>query len=356
MTDQPAIDDEPNSPPHLIVRADASAEIGSGHLLRCLGLAHGWAAEGGEATFVSHCGAAGLAGRVQDAGFELVELPARCAEDADLKATLRCAKATPGSVVVLDGYGFGAPYQRRIKEAGLPLVVLDDNVHARHYYADIVLNQGIDAGGLAYPSEPYTQFLLGTRFVLLRPEFLRWRGWRRVTGPVARRLLVTLGGSDPENAAALVVQALAALPAADIEAVVVVGALYPHLEELTRAAAPHTRIVQDVDDMAELMVWADAAISGGGATCWELAFLGLPNIVLVLAANQAPIAHGLHAAGVSLNLGPLASVNADQLAQAIAELLEDSDAREAMGRRGRALVDGHGPRRVAQAIRALMSR
>ena len=45
--------------------------------------------------------------------------------------------------------------------------------------------------------------------------------------------------------------------------------------------------------MPELMAWADVGVSAGGLTSWELAFMGLPGIVIVTAANQTGVAAAL---------------------------------------------------------------
>jgi len=39
------------------------------------------------------------------------------------------------------------------------------------------------------------------------------------------------------------------------------------------------RLFSSVNNMSELMSWADIAISAGGSTCWELAYMGLPRSV-----------------------------------------------------------------------------
>ena len=144
--------------------------------------------------------------------------------------------------------------------------------------ADLVLNQNINAAAEMYANrEAHTRLLLGTRYVLLRREFWPWRGWRREIPAVARKVLVTLGGGDPDNVTLKVIQALAQVQIEGLEAVVVVGAANPHLQELQAAVQdtpqPHPPGVQrhqhgGVDGLGR------RAITAGGSTCWETAFMG----------------------------------------------------------------------------------
>jgi UDP-2,4-diacetamido-2,4,6-trideoxy-beta-L-altropyranose hydrolase len=105
-----------------------------------------------------------------------------------------------------------------------------------------------------------------------------------------------------------------------------------------------------VRDMAKPMAWADVVVTAGGTTSWELAFMGLPALTIVLADNQVDLAESLAAHGVARNLGWHTRLTEAELADAVAELMKDQAARRDMGARGRELVDGDGGRRVVRAL------
>jgi len=338
----------------LLVRADANARKGTGHLMRCLALAQGWQARGGQATFITACESDGLRQRLSDEGFQVITLERPYPDPADWAMTSKVLAAHPGAWVALDGYHFAPAYQRQIREAGHPLLVIDDMAHLDHYYADVLLNQNIHAERLDYSCEPHTSLLLGTRYVLLRSEFLAWRGWQREIPEVAHKILVTLGGGDPDNQTLKVIRALQQVDVDDLEAVVVVGASNPHYQELEfaiRNSQLAIRLVRNVSNMPKLMAWADVAVSAGGSTCWEMAFMGLPNVLLVLAGNQRGIAEGLSEVGVVLNLGWFEQVIDAHIVEALSSLLGDRNQRQQMSRGERTLVDGMGSERVVSALR-----
>lgn len=338
----------------LLVRADAGAAIGSGHLMRCLALAQAWQDRGGQVIFVTACESRTLRKRLLDEGFQVVPLERPHPDPGDWEQTSRVLAMHPGAWVVLDGYHFDSTYQQQVKEAGHRLLVIDDMAHLDHYYADIVLNQNLHAEDLRYSCESYTKLLLGTKYVLLRREFLKWRGWKREIPEVASKVLVTMGGSDPDNVTLKVVQALQLMDTDEMEARVVLWGSSPYFEEVQsaiRASRFPIRLERDVTDMAELMAWADVAISGGGTTCWELAFMGLPSVVLILSDNQQRIAESLGARGVAVNLGWHHHLRPTKIAEAIAGLLRARRMRVDMARRSQQLVDGEGIARVLMHLR-----
>ena len=337
----------------LLIRADANAHKGTGHLMRCLALAQGWRGRGGRATFVTACESDGLRQRLSDEGFQVITLERPYPDPADWEIASEVLAAHPAAWVALDGYHFDSTYQRQIREAGHPLLVIDDTAHLDHYYADVVLNQNIHAERLDYSCEPHTRLLLGTRYALLRSEFLAWRGWQREIPEVARRVLVTLGGSDPDNQTLKVIRALRQVDVDDLEAVVVVGASNPHFDELQSAIRDSqfaVRLVQNVTNVPELMAWADVAVSAGGSTCWELAFMGLSFIGLVLAENQQAIAEGLDVAGVAVNLGWGSNILPVHISADLEQLIHDQPRRRQMSHAGQELIDGNGSGRVVTAM------
>ena len=337
----------------MIVRSDASEQIGSGHLMRCLALAQAWQDSGGTAVFGS---AMELPGRLRSEGMETVPLRVEPGSAEDAKRTIDLAREVKASWIVADGYHFGAEYQRAIKDGGLRLLFIDDNGHAVSYHADIVLNQNIHAhAGLYENRDANTRLLLGTSYALLRREFLKWQGWKREFPEVSRRLLVTMGGGDPMNVTSTVIEILQQTIGNGLETIVVVGESNPHhskLETAIRNSSVPIRLAKNVTDMSELMAWADSAVAAGGSTCWELAFMGLPNIVLVLADNQNAVARELDSAGLAINLGSFSEVSRAAISRELKRLLTGKKLRLAMSDRGRGLVDGKGTARVLGEMRS----
>lgn len=347
---------------HLIIRADATSRIGTGHVMRCLALAQAWQTHGGRITLLSHSDNRLLRQRVEAAGIDFIHLAAQHPDPDDLPATLQALEnlkaldreLTPW--VVLDGYHFDPSYQQSVRSAGFRLLVIDDCAHLPHYHADVLLNQNVSADELSYPCDADTRLLLGTRYVLLRQEFLGWRTWKRETPTAARKVLVTLGGSDPDNATLKVIRGLRQLESSDVEARIIVGPANPHVAILRRAvedtkhAGCKLELLESVADMPGLMVWADVAVSAGGTTCWELAFMGVPSIVMVLAENQQNTAAKLGEMEAAISLGDASQLSADRVSETLHELLHDAACRGRMSALGRALVDGRGAERVIAVL------
>ena len=98
------------------------------------------------------------------------------------------------------------------------------------------------------------------------------------------------------------------------------------------------------------MAWADVAVAAAGSTVWELAFMGLPSLLLKVAENQRPVAERMHTAGAALDAGWPAEIAPEQLAGRIANLLADHEQRSAMAQCSRKLVDGEGSDRLLMRL------
>jgi UDP-2,4-diacetamido-2,4,6-trideoxy-beta-L-altropyranose hydrolase len=338
----------------LLIRADASSRTGTGHVMRCIALAQAWRATGGTVTLAMALDASALYPRLAAENINIHLLHSEPGSTADAAQTAKLARTLGARWVVTDGYHFGSAFQHAIVEAGLRLLLIDDYGHAAEYTADLVLNQNSYAAAFSYPQRSAsTRLLLGTRYALLRNEFAVWRGWQRGTPDVARRILVTFGGSDPDNMTLRAIQALQQVHGTSFDVRVVVGAANQYrtiLEEAINCSPLMIQVLTTVTDMPGLMAWADLAVSAMGSTSWELAFMGLPIVGTILAKNQQYIAESLAAAGIAINAGWHTDLAAEHLAHIIASLSVDSPARHQMSERGRALVDGRGAWRVVEAM------
>ena len=267
--------------PTLLIRADADTRMGTGHVMRCLALAQGWR-KTGPVTFALALCPPPLEDRLRAEGFELGKLAVDPGSIEDAEAAGALANQLGAEWIVVDGYQFGADYQRAIKNAGRRLLFLDDNGHAGDYCSDLVLNQNVHATLQLYGRRaPSTRLLLGPRYALLRQQFLAYRDWWREHPVVARKVLVTLGGTDPDNVTGRVIEAFRGL---DVKAKIVVGGSNPHRVVLGAqvASLKEAKLVVDAADMPDLMAWADVAVAAAGSTSLELAFMRLPALWLVV--------------------------------------------------------------------------
>jgi UDP-2,4-diacetamido-2,4,6-trideoxy-beta-L-altropyranose hydrolase len=357
----------------LLIRCDAGVQIGVGHVMRCIALAQGWKHHGSEAMRTPkqdwryHQGndvifvCAELKPELHrrlNSEFSLNQIEAMKGSKGDAEATIAIAKSHGVQWIVIDSYHFGADYQKRIKDAGFKLLCIDDYGHAEHYYSDYILNQNIYASDtdyfeLTYPNrEPYTQPLMGTRYTMLRREFLSWKYWQREIPPRAHKILITLGGGNYSEALKKVLKAIAQLDDDQIEVQVVCGS--EHIptgsESDAKREGKHISYLSYADNMPELMADADLCITGGGSTCWETAFMGLPALTLVMAENQAPIAEHLARHRITVNLGWSTKVTAEKIKNSIEGLIADPEKRSEMSRLGRELVDGEGVNRIIDVL------
>jgi UDP-2,4-diacetamido-2,4,6-trideoxy-beta-L-altropyranose hydrolase len=296
--------------------------------------------------------------RLQEEGMVVERLTTRVGTAEDAEETGHLAGKKDAAWVVVDGYQFGSAYQLAIKAAGFKLLFVDDNVHAETYSADLVLNQNIHANASRYAKrEPSTRLLLGPRYAMLRREFRRWRNWQREIPASGRKILVTMGGSDPNNLTARVIEAIRQLSNPDLETAVLVGGSNPHLRSVEASIQKESmRLIADAANVPELMTWADGAVAGAGTTFWEMCFLGLPGILLVLAENQEDVAAAAGKMGIAWSLGRGREVSASAIAEKLTELLNSSDKRASQSEKGQKLVDGRGAERVVAFLSDLQLR
>ncbi len=328
-------------------RCDASTAVGVGHLFRCLVLADGVAARGHEATVLMGAEADLGRERVVAAGHRLQLLPAGIAAEQEAQVVVKAALATLGWVVV-DHYGRDARYLELIGAAGLRLLAIDDM--AEHPFpVDVLLNQNANAEAIRYELRPRTIRLLGPRYALVRAPYRAARPPAPRVISHVERVLVSLGGSDPADGTGRVVEALGSV-SRRLVVDVVVGGAFPHLASLERRAAVsrhQVTIRRNLRDLVDVMCMADLFIGAGGGTTWEACCVGLPIVLIPIAANQMGNALALPVLGAALTKGdgPLQPA-------AVADLVDHLDGARATaaGAAAWALVDGEGADRVLEAM------
>lgn len=279
-------------------------------------------------------------------------------EDAAAAATAAATWGGSIDAVVVDHYGLDVRWERAVRSWADRVVVIDDLADRAHdcdllvdqnYYRD----QDTRYAGLVPDG---CRLLLGPRHALLRTEFARARRLMRPRDGLVRRLLLTFGWVDAENETSKALEAVALLDRPDLRVDVVVGEANPHLGAVRTlcAAVPGATLHVGTRTMAALMAAADLCLGAAGTTTWERCCLGLPAVVITVAANQEGPTRELAEAGVLRYVGPSAHVGAADIRDALVGLFGEPRAVLEYSRRAAAMTDGTGTALCARAVLDLM--
>ena len=311
----------------LLIRADAHTTIGAGHVMRCLALAQVRQEAGGEAHFVLAMDEGSIVKRIRSEGMPIHRIHTDPGSEDDAYQTALIAKEIGAKWILADGYHFSSRFQRCIKEQDeMRLLIQDDNCEQNYYYADIILNANLYAAENMYPSscrEVYTKLYLGWKYSILRREF---RQARRAKQPAqsTTRILITMGGMDPDNVILKILKALRKLGDIPIKVNVVVAGDNPHFAQIVDCCqdiGDNATILHSVENMAKVMDMANLAISAAGGTCHELIYMNVPFMAVIVADNQVAFAQEAAKRGLCLNLGWHTSFDQEFVANQIAGLI-----------------------------------
>ena len=357
---------------HIAFRTDASLQIGTGHVMRCLTLADALRKLGAQTTFICCPHAGHLLDLIQQRGHTAKALaPANDAFNdpsdpthtkwlgtdwgSDAEQTQQALGEQVVDWLVVDHYALDRRWEQTMRPHTRRIMAIDD-LADRPHDCDLLLDQNLgrqakDYGGLL---SRQTQTLIGPAYALLRPEFAQWRehSLQRRAQPLLKNLLITMGGVDPANATGQVLDALTRceLPA-DLHITVVMGPTAPWLtqvQSLSAAMPCPTHVLVGVNNMAQLMAESDLCIGAAGGSAWERCALGLPTLVLILAANQ-------HSGALALQSHDAAWVaaNAQQLMDKMSALLNANTQKAALQKMSQAaakLAAGNGASQVVELL------
>jgi UDP-2,4-diacetamido-2,4,6-trideoxy-beta-L-altropyranose hydrolase len=354
----------------VIFRTDASTEIGSGHVMRCLTLADALARSGVESQFICREHPGHLLEAIRRRGHRVTSLPAATAAVAkdtagvpahsawlgvnweqDAVETAAAIKDQSADWLVVDHYALDARWEQALRPRCTRLMVIDD-LADRSHDCDLLLDQNLGRLAAAYKERvPSTCSLLtGAGYALLRPEFaaVRAASLSRRAGAPVQQLLIALGGVDKDDVTTNVLHGLrgGGLPAGS-RIVVALGAQAPWRDRVRDAAASMpwpTQVRVEERDMARLMSESDLAIGAAGTMAWERCCLGLPTLTLLLAENQRQGAQALASAGAALLL-PSTPPEAAHVQDAIQALLQPTTLAK-MQQHAAAVTAGAGTQRV----------
>lgn len=361
----------------IVFRVDASVQMGTGHLMRCLTLAEELREKCAEVFFVCRPLPGNLCDHIEQKGYLVHRLPytarrtdfetqhAQHAQrpgvgwQTDAEETKAILEKEEGDIdwLIVDHYALDIRWEKQMRSYAKKIMVIDD-LADRPHDCDLLLDQNLCNNmetryKKLIPSHCIK--LLGPAYALLRPEFKKARKNLRQRDGIVKRILIFFGGSDPTNETAKALEAIQLINCPNIIIDVVVGGTNLHKEEIEQlcSARPNTNFYCQVENMAELIANADLMIGAGGTTTWERCFLGLPSITLIVAQNQADTTTAVAAKGAAWNLGWSGGVSPESLADSVKKAMSDPVALKNIGLNAMRLmgdVSFHGKNPVVQAL------
>ncbi len=313
----------------VLILTEGGSNIGFGHVTRTLSIAQAFKEKGVEPFMVV---------KGDDSLLPLLVGVEHKVVDWIENKTMLEELAEDKDIVVIDSYL--APkelYEFAYKKAGL-LVSIDD-FRRIDYPGGIVVNGNIYAEELNYPNKENITYLLGTKYTPLRKPF--WKVPNKEIREQVKEILITFGGNDPKGMTPRVLETLTGeFP--DLTKRVIIGKGFRNIEKIRAVADRNTEFIfsPGAEEMKELMLSADIAVSAGGQTLYELARVGVPTVAVVVAQNQVRNVLGWEKAGFVLNCP---DVEGHCL-----RTLFDATLRRERSLIGRELLDGLGSLRVVK--------
>jgi len=361
----------------VVFRVDASQQIGTGHIIRCLSLAKALREQGADCQFICRAHPGHLINRIVNEGFTVVSLPfeaswqlkqddpimmdyaswlgANWQEDAS-QSINALADSKPHWLIV-DHYAIDVRWEQTLRSFCEKIMVIDDLANRKHN-CDLLLDQNL------FQNHENRYFgklnvdcnkLFGPQYALLHPEYAKLHVQVKPRKWPIKNFLIYFGGVDHCNLTGL---ALYSLIRGDFYADnvdVVISKNSPHYCFMKKLVNNVDKVMlySDLPSLAPLMMKADLAIGAGGATSWERLSLGLPAIVVTLAENQRSVTEELNQLGLVEWAGESSSINIENIMSSLDKIITRGVDIENWSRRCMEVCEGNGTELVIDAIKSL---
>jgi UDP-2,4-diacetamido-2,4,6-trideoxy-beta-L-altropyranose hydrolase len=328
---------------NIFIRTDATIEIGTGHIMRCLTLARSLKENGANVSFVCRELSGSMFNQIEKNGFEVYRLSKKNGKrisqhtahsdwlkvdwKIDAVETIEILKSQEKvELLIIDHYAIENHWEKKTRPYVKKIMVIDD-LADRHHDCDILLDQNyIKNKEHRYDTlvPNHCKKFTGPHFALLRKEFTKEK--RRLRVGKIKKILIFFGGIDKTNETKKAMEAIHLLNAVRLKVDVVVGNANKYKNEIRQFCLKNDCFTFhcEVENMAELMSKSDVSIGACGTVAWERCYVGLPAIVVSIADNQQKIAEALGEANAIKYLGSFDQVKKEDIKLALGNLLEYS--------------------------------
>ncbi len=329
----------------VLLRADASATQGTGHVMRCLTLAQCLREAGHTVTLgTNESGVVWLEDMIRANGINVVRVPQHSLDHQLL------SQLAPDWIAV-DSYEIEAHLISECRSVSRVLAIVDGD--DRGIDADLYLDHNVGAELLEWPAHVQPRLLAGSRYSLIRQAIVdarRPQPW--LFSSDSPHIVAVMGGSDPTGTIVPVTQALCGL-VGNFRATIVCASIWRGKVDALVANRGNFMVTEPTGELPALLVTCDVAVSAAGTSSWELCTLGIPSVLIDVVDNQTLGLSELSSRGLALAVSPehrSTEEFVEALRTAVGALLSDEQKRHAMSLRSIESFDGLGALRVVEAM------
>lgn len=245
---------------------------------------------------------------------------------------------------IVDLYEYDIKFYEYLKLTKCDKVfIFDDEIKKIPNIIDGVINHNIYASDNDYPETKFK--FCGHQYFLLRDEFSKLK-----VSADNENILLCMGGSDPENQTIRLLEILRNQSDRTID--VVIGD-YNDKAKFDKIGN-NINLHINPSNIEEIMSKAKFAIIGAGTMAYELVYLEIPSILIVLADNQKKIAQSLENEKLAINLGSFRKLKDQNVITAIQTMETNIQEFNFKLKNNRKLIDGNGAKRLADKLKSFV--
>lgn len=332
-------------------RVDGNADMGMGHVMRCLSLASQVRRKITPRIYFIMRDFDAAVERVIEDGYTALTLPRKLNRDEEVRRLREQVEKKGISVLMVDTLDADADLVGPLRAKGVKVGVIDD-LGGKKFGANLLVNGSLVEEFTRYPPGAAGKILLGPQYMIVREDFLLQSLREKRISKEARSVLVTLGGADFHRTVYSVTEAIEEMEG-DFKIVVVLGKAFVDVggfEKYVKAKRHEYMVLHNVSSLAGIMYHADVAVVSGGMTLYELVCTRTPGVVICMDEKQAREAVEFEKRGAIVNAGLWREVTAAAIEGKLEQLMGDYKKRAQVYENCRDIMDGRGAARVIEEL------
>ena len=341
-----------------IFRADGNSKIGIGHIMRCIGLAQKLLDENVKSIFITKSNEK-IVERIKNFGFSVITLPNNIDLLADVTRIKEIAQENNAKLIFADIWhkesmqnpDYYVEFISLLKDQICVLVIID-GPSDKYLDCDLFIVPYVGVEKHNFQSK---KLLLGSRYFIFRKEFINASKEEKIINQDIKKILVSMGGSDPNNHSIPVLRAILKYNKPNIKTFVVIGPtfnseLVKDLENIREINKKNITLIKNCDNLANFILDSDILITSDGLTKYESSIIGTPMIILTQMNHQYELKAGFYEYKSALFIDINSEDIEKELLYKLKQIVEDPSLRRLLSQRGKEFIDSKGIDRIYSEI------